>query len=312
MATSKTVPRDAPNLLELRRGATGIVYKVNSLIVVKCPTIEGHEDFRKEIQIFDILAQHLPCPELVTSFVRFYNANFLEYMCGFSLSERLQRHQIRDPRSTRALSVQSLEPLPLRKTWMKALAEGTAWLELLGLAHGDLKPENILVDEEDRVKIADFDCTNIIGSEFEACIPPYGRLLGSEAGPNEGTAGKLGARTEQFALGSVFYYINYGVEVYDDQDFGKDHGPVIVERLQRMVFPNLNKNSVLDSIIDDCWHGRFPSVAALSKSISQQCDLRNYSAEAMSPEEFAARRTYCLQLVEEGILDDIQQKDATL
>ncbi|KAH8587235.1 kinase-like domain-containing protein, partial [Bisporella sp. PMI_857] len=282
-------------------GATSIVYKVNFFIVVKCPTTEGHEDFVKENRIFDILTKHPPCPELVASFLRFDNANFLEYMSRFSLSERLQRRQIRDPKSTRVSSVQSLEPLPLRKTWMKALAEGAAWLESLGLAHGDLKPENVLVDEQDRVKIADFDCTNTIGSEFEACIPPYGRLLGSEAGRNEGTAGKLGARTEQFALGSLFYYINYGVEVYDDQDFGKDHGPAIVERLQRMMFPNLDNNTVLDSIINDCWHGRFPSVAVLSESISQQCDLRTYSSQAMLPEEFAARRAYCLQLVEGGI-----------
>jgi len=224
--------QDLPNLPELRRGATSIVYKVNSLIILKCPTIEGHEDFVKEGRICDILTQHPPYPELVTSFLRFDDGNFLEYMPGFSLSERLQRHQIRDLKSTRVLSIQSLEPLPLRKTWMKALAEGTAWLESLGLAHGDLKPENVLVDELDRVKIGDFDCTNMIGSEFEACIPPYGRLLGNEAGSNEGTAGKHGARTEQFALGSLFYYINYGVEVYDDQDFGKDHGPIIVERLQ--------------------------------------------------------------------------------
>ncbi|KAH9210563.1 hypothetical protein DL95DRAFT_393318 [Leptodontidium sp. 2 PMI_412] len=177
---------------------------------------------------------------------------------------------------------------------MKVLAEGVAWLESLGLAHGDLKPENVLVDGQDRAKIGDFDCTDFIGSEFEACIPPYGRVLGSEAGSEEGTAGKLGALTEQFALGSIFYFINHGVEVYDDQDFGKDHGPVIVERLQRMVFPKLDSDSVLDFIIDDCWHGRFQSVAALSKAISQQCDLKNYSSQAMPPEEFAARRGHAV------------------
>jgi predicted Ser/Thr protein kinase len=105
-----------PNLVELRRGATSIVYKVNSLIVVKCPTIEGHEDFVKENRIFDILTQHPPCPELVASFLRFDNSNFLEYIPGFSLSECLQRHQIKDPKSTRVLSIQSLKPLSLRKT----------------------------------------------------------------------------------------------------------------------------------------------------------------------------------------------------
>jgi serine/threonine protein kinase len=173
-------------------------------------------------------------------------------MPGFSLSERLQRHQIRDPKSTRVLLVQSLELLSLRKTWIKALAEGITWLESLGLAHGDLKPENVLVNKQDRLKIRDFDYTNFIGSEFEAYIPLYRRLLGSEAKSKEGTASKLGARTEQFALSSIFYYINYGVKVYNNQDFGEDHGLVIVERLQRIMFPKLDNNSVLNSIINDC------------------------------------------------------------
>ena len=47
----------------------------------------------------------------------------------------------------------------------------------------------------------------------------YGRLLGSKAGSDEGNAGKLGSRTEQFALGSIFYVVNHGLEVYEDQNF---------------------------------------------------------------------------------------------
>jgi hypothetical protein len=164
-----------------------------------------------------------------------------------------------------------------------------------------------LVDKQDYLKIADFDCTNFISSEFEVCIPLYRRLLGSEAGSKKGTAGKLGTCTEQFALGSLFYYINYRIEVYNNQNFGKDYRPVIVEQLQQMIFPKLDSNSVLDSIIDNCWHGRFQSVAVLSEAISQQCDLRNYSFQAILPEEFAARRTYCLQLVEESILNTLSK-----
>lgn len=285
---------------ELRRGATGIIFKVNSLIVMKSPSKEGREDFIKENHIFDILSQN-PCPEVVISFLRFDNANFLEYAPGFSLSERLQRQMVRNPNSRKVLST-SLEPLPLRKTWMKALAEAAAWLESLGYAHGDLKPENILVGKDDRIKLANFDCTNLIGSEFEACIPPYGRLLGSEAGSERGTAGSLGARTEQFALGSVFYYINYGLEVYDDQDFGQEHGPIIVDRLQHMMFPTLDKDPVLDSIISDCWHNRYQSISALSKCITERCDLKGYSAPGMPAEEFATRQAYCRELVKAGIL----------
>jgi atypical protein kinase C zeta type len=92
MATAKELLQNMSALAELRRRATGIVYKVNSLIVIKCPTIKGYKDFVKKNQIFNILTRHPPCPKLMASFLRFDNGNFLEYMPGFSLSERLQRH----------------------------------------------------------------------------------------------------------------------------------------------------------------------------------------------------------------------------
>jgi hypothetical protein len=48
MAIAKELLQDILTLAELRKGATGIVYKVNSLIAVKCLTIKGHKDFVKK------------------------------------------------------------------------------------------------------------------------------------------------------------------------------------------------------------------------------------------------------------------------
>lgn len=95
---------------------------------------------------------------------------------------------------------------------MNDLAQGVAFLGSLNLAHGDLRPENILLD-------SDFDCTAEFGTDFETRSYPYGRLLNRNETDQgrPGTAGFLGPRTEQFALGSLFYLIYYGAEVYDDQ-----------------------------------------------------------------------------------------------
>lgn len=44
----------------------------------------------------------------------------------------------------------------------------------------------------------------------------------------------FGFRTEQFALGSLYYLINYGFGVYGDRCFTDDpydHGPKVVELL---------------------------------------------------------------------------------
>lgn len=166
----------------LRRGGSSIVYKVEAGIVLKRPLIDSQSAFLRENHIFGILAQHPPCEGLIQCFLWTEKGSFLQLMSNFSLAERLQDHQIRDPVSTQVVKVSFTEPEPLRSRWMNALCSGVAWLESLGYAHGELRPENILLNDDLHLKVADFGCTALVGSEFEACIPPYGRILGSEAG----------------------------------------------------------------------------------------------------------------------------------
>jgi serine/threonine protein kinase len=227
-------------------GGNCYVYEVNPLIVVKVPKpgAEERAQFRKEVEIFRILSHHPPCPQLVSCFMFTEKGIFLEYMRDICLSMRIQQNHTRNPDTMQVTHVTKLEPLKLRMTWMNDLSRGVAFLESLGLSHGDLRPENILLDR-DRLKLSDFDCTAKIGAEFDVCTFPYGRELGSEGGDDEGKPGKLGPRTEQFALGSLYYLINYGFEVYGDRCFGddpcgKEHGPIVGDLLQKMIFPELN------------------------------------------------------------------------
>jgi hypothetical protein len=167
-----------------------------------------------------------------------------------------------------ASKVEKLEPLPLRKDWMNDLAQAVAFLESLNLAHGDLRPENILLDRN-RLKLSDFDCTAEIGSDFEACMAPYGRILNGDESDQgrRGTSGFLGPRTEQFALGSLYYLINYGFEVYGDRcltDDPKEHGPELVNLLQNMDFPKLDGDPLIDDIIENCWHNKYTTIAELA------------------------------------------------
>lgn len=93
--------------------------------------------------------------------------------------------------------------------WMLQLSNATAKLESLGFAHRDIiKPQNILVDDDqDALKLVDLDHAVPIGSDVDVGFEPYVRV--HRLGEGGGTCGIAGRETEQFALGSIFWYIYY-------------------------------------------------------------------------------------------------------
>ncbi|KAF2757381.1 kinase domain-containing protein [Pseudovirgaria hyperparasitica] len=281
-----------PDVHWIWKGAISYVYEVHPQIVVKVPKSGDfeREQFRKELGIYDLFSRSAPCASVVQCFHRADNGIFLEYMRDISLHSRLQYSQIWDHRNVVVTGVKKLEPLSLRKQWMQDLTQAVAFLESLHLAHGDLRPENILLDR-DRLKLSDFDCTAEIGADFEACTPPYGRILNSSEAEHGacGTSGCLGPRTEQFALGSIYYLINYGFEVYGDQTLTDDHrerGPRIVDLLQHMQLPDLaGDDPSIDAIIDRCWHNQYPTIADLATATTALLLLGCNKSDAIIAQE---------------------------
>ncbi|KAJ5940110.1 hypothetical protein N7516_000278 [Penicillium verrucosum] len=264
------IPRQFPDVHWIWGGGISFVYEVHPRIVVKVPKSGKFESeqFQKELEIYQIFSRNPPCSSIVQCFLFSGSGIFLEYMRDKSLSSRIQNNHIRDRQTMVVTKVDKLEPLLLRKEWMNDLAQAVAFLESLNLAHGDLRPENVLLDRN-RLKLSDFDCTATIGTNYEACMAPYGRLLNTkESDQGEcGTPGFLGPRTEQFALGSLYYLMNYGFEVYGDRCLDEDpyeHGPKVVELLQNMEFPTLDGNPSIDNIIDKCWHNKYATVSELA------------------------------------------------
>ncbi|KAE8154987.1 kinase-like domain-containing protein [Aspergillus avenaceus] len=275
------IQRQCPGVHWVWEGGISFVYEVHPLKSGE----EEREQFHKELKIYEILSQHPPCPSVVQCFLYTTDGIFLEYMRDISLAYRKQFNMTRNQETRVVTKVNTMEPLPLRKQWMNDLAQGVAFLGSLNLAHGDLRAENILLDR-DQLKLSDFDCTAEFGTDFETCPCPYGRLLNdteAEQG-RPGTAGFLGPRTEQFALGSLYYLINYGFEVYDDQCLAGDpyeHGPKVVDLLQRMEFPSLDGDPVIDDIIDKCWHNQYPTLAELASHT--EALLKGSSSEVPNP-----------------------------
>jgi atypical protein kinase C zeta type len=282
-------------------GDAGYVYKVTDHIVLKHSITENDPRTKNENSVFDLLERHPTCPDIVSSFLRLPDSNFLQLLPGGTLEARLQARQTRDPETWRVVKVEGEEPRHMIARWMAELSNGVAWLESLCLAHGDIQPPNLLLDSDDHLKLADFDNTARIGEEVDVGTAPYTRLLGTEAGEDCGRFGFLGARIEQFAIGSVYYYLTRGYEPYDNEWYGKDHGPVTVDMLQRMEFPATQMDSEDDAIIRKCWHGEFGSVEELAAGL-RLLDREANRAKPMAADLFRARQEECKKLVVDGLL----------
>ncbi|KAL4912905.1 kinase-like domain-containing protein [Aspergillus aurantiobrunneus] len=311
------IQRKFPGVHWIWGGGISVVYEVHPRIVVKVPKYGEFEmdQFRKELGIYQIFSKHPPYPSIVQCFHSSGAGIFLEYMRDICLSWRIQYNYIRDQQTMVVTSVEKLEPLFLRKEWKNNLAQAVAFLESLNVAHGDLRPENILLDRN-RLKLYDFDCTAQVGSNCEACSGPYGRLLNSNE-PDQGrygTFGFLGPRTEQFALGSLHCLINYSFEVYGDCCLADDlyeHRPKVVDLLQKMDFPKLDGDLLVDSIIDRCWHNKYATVAELAantKAIANK-GSRDEAVQDCIGEDFLSKKEFCQDLEKRGLLDALSLEE---
>jgi serine/threonine protein kinase len=286
----------------LSRGDVGWVYQIDERIALKYPRGSSDRNFAQEIEMFNVFEKYPPCPDIVQSFLRVSKGNFLAFLSGGTLDQRIRAHQIRDDRGRRVLQVSKKEPIHLVERWIAELANANAWLESLGYVHADIRPPNLLLDGDDHLKLADFDCASRIGTESFGAAPPWARFLGIEGGSEEGTYGLYGPRTEQFSIGSILYYMTRGYEPYENELFDPDHGVVVVDRLQAMMFPNLSGGR-LDQIIRRCWYGEFALLKDLAdetKALSGAVELPR--AIPLSMEYCLERRKECQRLVDGGLL----------
>lgn len=286
----------------LSKGATGWVYQINDRIVLKYAVTPGSEEFAKENSMYDLFAKHPPSPFVLQSFLRLEDANFLPRMSGGSLFDRLRSHQIRDGSWGKVLGVVKKEPLELVGRWLMELCGAVVWLESLGYVHGDLRPNNMLLDESSHLKLADFDCAEKVGEHSGGNGAPWARVLGEDAdkeGAREGSFGINGPRTEQFAIGSNLYCMVYGFEPYEDRD---DQGPIIIDLLQNMEFPEL-QDGPFDPVIDRCWRAHYRQLQDLldeAKALSGATPASE--PVALETEYLDKCREECLALLEGGAL----------
>ncbi|KID93770.1 protein kinase domain-containing protein, partial [Metarhizium majus ARSEF 297] len=185
------------------------------------------------------------------------------------------------------ISIISQVPRPVLQ-WMLQLSSAVACVENLGYAHGDINPQNVLVDDNDQLKLIDFDHALPIGDRLDVGYEPYIRQYRVGTKDKGGTFSVAGPTTEQYALGSMFWFMSRGTKLYSELE-----GPDQVERLMDDIFPEVNSEDPVDKIIDNCWHGRYNRVADLLEEVEGTVGSTTKEQKLVDGNEEVEKRRIC-------------------
>ncbi|KAJ5378191.1 protein kinase domain protein [Penicillium cataractarum] len=112
------------------------------------------------------------------------------------------------------------------------------------------------------------------------------------------TYGLCSARTEQFAVGTLLYFMVYGHEPYDDIILSAAEWD---RRFWEMEFPELNRNEVFDGLVSACWHNVYPTMALLAYDFKRKTEDMIWNAEYIFVDSAKETKT-CEALVRKGLL----------
>lgn len=295
-------------------GNRSMVYRVSPSIVVKCiakgdPTASGVQDsnedpFELEYKFYHRLrSERDRCPDIIECFLDLPGFLFLSYCSNRDLQRRYEEYQQRETRPNgfpgRLICVVKHEEPGLIARWIQQVTSALAYIEKLGFTHNDVHPRNCLLDHNLNVKLCDFDRTTTIGQFHDAILAPWAQELLS--GPLKGTNGLTSARTEQFAVGTLLYFMVYGHEPYEDEHLEEDNMTEVCRRFSHSEFPELNRDPVLDGLISACWYNVYPTMGLVAY------DFKRKTKEiALEPTydviAFAKEKETCEALIREGLL----------
>ncbi|KAL4780364.1 kinase domain protein [Aspergillus varians] len=290
-------------------GLDAYIYHVTPTIVVKTVRRDrppGHEaighPFLKEIAFYKRLNERKDrCPDIIECFFMLPDHLFLSYCMYKAIAPRFYERQERETGSNgfygRLIKVKQHEDPALIARWIQQLSSALEYVEKMGFCHNDLHASNCLLDKNLNLKLADFGRATTIGQLLEGVLPPRAQPI--RAGPLEGTYGLCSARTEQFAVGTLLYFMVYGHEPYDDIVLSAAEWD---RRFGEMEFPELGRHEIFDGLISACWFNVYPTMALLA------CDFKRKTKDiAADGGEYtlidSARETRtCEALVRRGLL----------
>lgn len=236
--------------------------------------------------MYELIERSSPPPCFIQSFLRLPHAHFMQWMPD-SLDFRLRSNRRQNPKTLHCLEVLRLEPTAKIEQWATELSSALAWLESIGLVQGDLRPTNLLLDNDDHLKLVDFDSCAKMGDRDPGLPLPWSSLKHEF----------YGAGTEQFAFGSILYNITRGLEPYEDR------GPVVITLFLAMEFLELS-DSRLDVLTLRCWRGEFTTLADLAKHCATLEGARSAATANATDDEYMRRmKRTCEELLRTKLAD---------
>ncbi|KAF1349772.1 kinase domain-containing protein [Delphinella strobiligena] len=231
-------------------GGHSVILHVSDCVVAKISLRSGCQYLRLEQEVFAILDQ-TPSPYIVRTFLYRPDIIFMEPLTNGTLQEHIVKFGT------------PMSAFP----WMLRIVKAAACLEQHSYAHGDINPRNIIFNNQGQPVLTDFDHALLVGEPLEVGEEPYVRCSEEHGGGQYGSAGAI---TEQFALGSIFWFMTTGQELYCDID-----GHERVNRMLELRFPDTTELGRAGEIISKCWQGKFHTVAQLAQSITEAITFDN-------------------------------------
>ena len=145
---------------------------------------------------------------------------------------------------------------------MGRLCGAVAYCLGVNVVHADIRRPNLLMDANDNLRLCDPGSARPVGKPLAAATEPFGHVLGPDAADaaqgQSGTCGTAGAaRTECFAMGSIFYTLLRGHQPHQNKGWDM---PTLIAQLREKNFPSLDDTSPDDNVIYKCGNGHYESV----------------------------------------------------
>lgn len=189
------------------RGGMGAVYKGTQTVLKRPVAIKvmrqdrtSDEEFKRRFERETLALARLNHPNVVA----FYDSGqtlgglfyfVMEYVDGTSLADLMLAGALTGGgEDARLIGMQICDAL--------AYAHGE------GVVHRDIKPANVLIDQNGKVKVADFGLARLIDPDMEvSALTVSGKVMGTLGymAPEQLCGGKIDHRADLFALGALLY-----------------------------------------------------------------------------------------------------------